>query len=330
MVGGFLAMAGCAPLAGAQDIPVFRTETRLATVQFHVMTGNNYRVNLKAGDFELLEDGQPRAITFFENAFSERRAVDISLLFDVSGTVTLLGLLNPAVIQKDLLDDLKYARLAVSGFERTMTRYSLPTRDFDPIARAMMSLQSPWRAVAFQLPEKAYPEPVGLPLQLPPGRFPPHGGGATWLYESVIAGARDAAAFPGDGTHILVVFSDGLGDTTSEAKDGSAVCQELGIPVYPVVLLAKPGDTNSVRAPREREFASLGGLTGGKSFVPANMTVTMVHNILSSIAGEIRTAYVAGFSPDPPAGKSRKHTVTVRLRDPKVGKIAGGSRTVVH
>lgn len=308
---------------------MFRAETRLATVQFHVITGNNYRVNLKADDFVLLEDGQPRAITFFENAFSDRRAVDISLLFDVSGTVTLLGLLNPAVIQKDLLDDLKYARLAVSGFERTMTRYSLPTRDFDLIARAMMSLESPWRAVAFQVPEKAYPEPVDLPLELP-GRFPPHGGGATWLYESVIAGARDAAAFPGDGTHILVVFSDGLGDTTSEAKDASAVCEEVGIPVYPVVLLAKPGDTNSVRAPRELEFASLGGLTGGKSFVPANLTVTMVHNILSSIAGEIRTAYVAGFSPDPPAGKTLKHTVTVRLRDPKLGKIAGGSRTVVH
>jgi len=34
--------------------------------------------------------------------------------------------------------------------------------------------------------------------------------------------------------------------------------------------------------------------------------------------------------PDPPDTKPRRHKIGIRLRDAKVGKLMGGSRTIVH
>src|ERR1035438_10745328 len=76
------------PIAG-QEEPVFRASTTLATVSFHVVRDKHYVEDLKPQDLVLLEDGTPRNITFFEGGRSKQRttAVDIALLFDISGSV---------------------------------------------------------------------------------------------------------------------------------------------------------------------------------------------------------------------------------------------------
>src|ERR1035438_10005787 len=82
------------PIAG-QEEPVFRASTTLATVSFHVVRDKHYVDDLKPQDLVLLEDGTPRNITFFEGGRSKRTmAVDIALLFDISGSVVDEGLLD--------------------------------------------------------------------------------------------------------------------------------------------------------------------------------------------------------------------------------------------
>ena len=61
-------MLACAALF-AQDA-VFRTETSLATVPFHAVQKHQYLVDLTPQDIILLEDGQPREITYFEGGLS--------------------------------------------------------------------------------------------------------------------------------------------------------------------------------------------------------------------------------------------------------------------
>ena len=83
------------PLLSQQE-PLFRSDTTLATVAFHVVRDKHYVDDLKIEDLVLLEDGVPRKITFFEGGRGKQRttAVDLVLLFDVSGSVVDNGLLD--------------------------------------------------------------------------------------------------------------------------------------------------------------------------------------------------------------------------------------------
>jgi hypothetical protein len=91
----------------SQDDARFSAETRLSTIHFHVVQGKSYLTGLKPEDFVLLEDGAPQRITLFESALTRHsNPLEIALLFDVSGSVTEAGLLNPLVFREKLLDGL--------------------------------------------------------------------------------------------------------------------------------------------------------------------------------------------------------------------------------
>ena len=62
----------------AQD-PVFRTETNLALVRFHVVRKKFYVDDLKPEDIILLEDGKPRQITLLEGGRTRQRTVPVEM-----------------------------------------------------------------------------------------------------------------------------------------------------------------------------------------------------------------------------------------------------------
>ena len=104
-------------LLPAQETPVFRTDSSLALVRFHVVRKNRYITDLKGEDVVLLEDGVPRKFTVLENAMAAKHTVpvEMTLLFDTSGSVVDEGLLDPLAFKETLLDNLENVRIAVYG-----------------------------------------------------------------------------------------------------------------------------------------------------------------------------------------------------------------------
>ncbi len=344
----------------SQDDARFSAETRLSTIHFHVVHGKSYLTSLKVEDFVLLEDGAPQRITLFESALTRRsNPLEIALMFDVSGSVTDAGLLNPLVVREKLLDGLPNVKVSVYGFNTRLARFTSATRDFAQLS------------AAFTLLAKPKPLPgEKIALQLFPRRD--GGNGTTWLYESIAAAVHDISTKEDGVTRMLLVFSDGIGTTAAVATDAARVCNDAGIPVYAILLghrdligayqqaaaesgapsaidsggFAVPGEGNKMvlagnaaafklkqaetSLHAAEAFANLGDLTGGSSFDPPRITLDVMQRILESITSLIASEYVVGYAPGPPEGKTRRHQVEIRLRNPQAGKILGGSRAITY
>lgn len=336
-----LALLALLPPLAPQDAAVFHAETRLATIGFHVGDKGFYVENLKAAHFELLEDGKPRAITFFEGGNAEDRTVPVELIlaFDRSGSVANAGMLQPLIFQDRVIRGLPNVSLSVYAFNSRLKRYTPPTRDSAVLASAFDAIRNGGAGG------------IDIPVELPPKRKAEKGG--TWIYESIIAAAQDAAKGPPSVSRMMLVFSDGLGTTTSVPEDAAPICEELGIPVYTVALghervlaslnRSQPRPSKKRPAPistasagaqmketKVEEYLRLAKLTGGMPFDLRVLNLAVMEKLLDGMVAEIRTAYVAGFVPEPPAGAPRKHKVEIRLLDKNLGKVIGGTRTVVH
>ena len=347
---GFLlpALAQQKPVEPQEEVPVFRTGRSLALVAFHVVQHNRYAMDIRQGDVELLEDGQPRKIALFEGGATKRQVpVEMALVFDISGSVMQEGLLDPLVYKSTMLDGLGGARLAVYGFDASLERFCRPTREFDELKDCLD------RVMGYRSGSQPRPEVIGL--QLPAKRKSDSRGG-TWLYESVLAAAKDMAAGAGNATRLMLVFSDGFPSTTTGPEDILPGLNELGIAVYPVALghqrLVERGKairesgyngsavlSEAARNGLQRiqaqelqimEFTSLGESTGARSFDPPAINLLMLQNILGFMVGQVQCEYVVGFSPDGSSGPPTMHRLEVRLRSKDLGKLLGGARTVIH
>jgi VWFA-related protein len=332
----------------AQDDVIFRSNTTLATVTFHVVKDKHYVDDLKPQDLVLLEDGTPRDITLFEGGRSKIRttAVDIALLFDISGSVVDEGLLDMTVWKNAFLTSLPNASLAVYGFAASLKRFCLPSRDPQQLEAAFNSVLKTSR-------KGPTVSPVNIMLQLPSKRkSDPRGG--TWIYEAVIAAVKDMAAWPGNATHLIVIFSDGFPTTTSVPEDAAKVARDNAVTIYPVALghwrivekereiapllngNPKPNEgaqrrMDNLRAQEQEivDFASLGELTGGRSFDPPMMNSDMLRRIIGAMVGSVLTEYVVGFTPEASDHPAR-HKLAVKLVSKDAGKLMGGTRSIIH
>jgi len=341
-----LAAAVSAAFAQESELPVFRTETALVTVGFHVTQKNRYVQTLRPEDIEILDNGVPQKIAFFEGGdYAPRRVpVDMILLFDVSGSVTQEGLLDAVVFKRDLLDGLPFVSLGVYAFDSRLWRLAQLTRDLGQLKFAFDLVEHPERR------RKAGVR--SAPLKPPPGRK--GGRSGTNLYEAVIETANDLAHGPANHTRMMVVFSDGFGTTDARPEDALKVVNPLGVTVHPVILgheklverikeAARAVNAQGGRNPSARDrlsrlqmqeqeiqdFASLGERTGGRAFDPMVFNDSTVKRIIQGLVGYVRTEYVVGYTPQPAGGK-RSHKVQVRLKNKSLGKLSGGFRTVVY
>jgi VWFA-related protein len=80
-----------------QDAPVFRADVDAVTVDVSVRRGDRPVTGLAAGDFELTDNGVPQSVTALSY---EKLPVDVTVLLDVSGSVTgaVLAQLRQAVV----------------------------------------------------------------------------------------------------------------------------------------------------------------------------------------------------------------------------------------
>ena len=301
----------------------FRTESNLALVRFQVAPKKGELVTgLRPEDIVVKEDGVPRKIAVFEGGrfYPRTVPVEISLLFDCSGSMATAGLIHPHVFGPNLLDEYENVRIAIYGFSDAFTRFTTPTRDPDTLRTAAAGV-----------------------LTVPHGNTP--------LFQTIGAVVREAAGTPGNAIRWVVVFSDGEAYPESDtALWGHAVrdAQELGVALYPVTLeggpteslqssaiphsplIAGPVARTGLDAAASRGlFAELGGLTGGQAFQDAASS-EVLPSILRSLGRQIRMEYVVGYYYPPGSGSGKRRRITVTWSGPGRGDIAGGTRLIVY
>lgn len=187
-----------------------------------------------------------------------------------------------------------------------------------------------------------------LMLDLPPNRAldPKSNPPKPWPLEAAIGTLNDLNATPDNVSRMLVVFSAGVGGTTTAPEDVADRAVDLGISVYPVMInylkirdaptfASDPGGGPNVphrSAPVlgwMEDFGRLGKLTGGRSFTPSEMSTGGVIEILETVKNEGLSQYVAGFVP-PPSGSPREHKLEIKLVSKSKGKLIGGKRKVIY
>jgi VWFA-related protein len=326
------------------DLPVFRAETALATVRFHVVSRKLYVIDLKPDQIELLEDGKPQRIALFEGGMTKNRRVpvEIVLVFDTSGSVMQEGLLDAVAFKQELLDALPNAWLSVYRFETRMRRLACRTRDPEELRKAFAGL------------DKRSPGGVVLKLEQHANeKDRKRGIGGSPIFEAVMEAARDAASGPGEVSRLLLVFSDGFATSGTKPQTAGKFVQDLGVAVYPVVLgqqriterlqrgiqqqnsdprAPKPPSADMQRAEMQQkeieEFAGLAEITGGRAYSPRFFTPDTIRKILQFMVGQVRAEYVVGYYPPPAEGAARSHKLAVRLKSKETGKLLGGTRVV--
>jgi VWFA-related protein len=347
--------------AGAAQ-PTFQVQSRLVLLPFRVLHGRNYVTSLKQSDVILLEDGKPRPFTIFDTPTSQARLpVELALLFDTTpkvcgqvrrGEYCLWDPddvfrfitqwddgLSRAILQttKDQVE----VRISVyRAFGQKLYRMARPTTDPHVVTAALQSIL---------LAMPAQPEPGAvITLALPPGRdrvepgpftneyitSPFAGGGDRgWTMEAAMGLLNEVSAAQDRVARVLVMFSEGIGATTTVPEDVGNQALDLGIPIYPIA----PNYKDRIRRyqfPRNyfrmHEFEALGKMTGGRASEYTAIDAKTLRAILDGVVSDALAQYVVGFVPAQGEDAARQHRLEIRLSSKSAGAIQGGKRRAVY
>jgi hypothetical protein len=129
----------------------------------------------------------------------------------------------------------------------------------------------------------------------------------------------------------MVMFSEGIGATTTLPEDIGVHALDLGIPMYPVATnyqhhIHRGYPRNLWRM---QQFKDLGKLTGGRAVEHASIDAPLLLRILDSFKADALAQYVIGFVPDSNASP-RQHNLEVRVAKKPGGTVEGGKRRAVY
>ena len=259
-------------------------------------------IDLSARDFEVLENGRPRAITDFRHELAN---VSLALLFDVSGSM------------EARMPD---ARDAATHLLRWL-------KDDDEAAIYTFDTRL----------DEVQPFSSGQ-LQLPTRLSTVRPFGATSLHDAIARTAERVAVRPSL-RRAVVVFTDGQ-DTASRlsASEVSGMASAIDVPVYVVGIVPAidnpRADTSATTVERSALTGALSNLaywTGGDVLVVS----TIAERSLAArrVVDELRQQYLVAFEASTEAGwhpllvRTRNKDLTVRARS---GYFAGHSRPISH
>jgi VWFA-related protein len=282
--------------------PTFKSGVELVTVTATVRDRRGRLVKgLEAKDFEVLDNGQPRAIVDFR---SEPSPVSLAILFDISGSMRIADRMLAAQFA---------AHHVLSWLE--------PGRD----EAALLTFDSRLHEVApFTVDTRA--------LQGALGEVDPFG--ATSLHDAIADAARKTAARTGR-RRAVVVITDGV-DTASGLTPGqvSAIASEIDVPIY-IIATVLPIDhkgretalpTEAAASAEDGTVEDLAVWTGGAMFYASTPADTS--HAARQVLEELRQHYMIAFEPARVEGW-RPLEIRVRDRDHIVrtrsGYMAGSS-----
>ncbi|HMD48705.1 MAG TPA: hypothetical protein VKG79_06395 [Bryobacteraceae bacterium] len=337
--------------SASQDpgVVTFSAQTRLVLLSFHVRHGNNFVPDLRAGDVTLFEDGKPRPFTIFDSPATQgRMPLELVLLFDVNPKIPYFW--DPADVFR-----------FIPSWEEAMSRLLLERQDADVrICVYATAGQKLYRLTGGttdarvvtrdfrELLNASFVTEAGadIPLALPPTRdkvgYGPFTGDYQtsyflsnehrgWPMEAAIGVLNDVAAAQDKVARVMVMFSEGIGATTTLPEDIGVHALDLGIPIYPV---ATNYQNHIYRAyPRNlwrmQQFEALAKLTGGRTVEFASIDALLLLKILSAFKADALAQYVIGFEPDSNASPKR-HNLEVKVVKKSSGSLEGGKRRAVY
>lgn len=359
LAGAFGACILLAPAAVAQqpapEVPVFRSQSHLVLLPFRVARDKNYVTNLKPSDVTLLEDGKPREFTIFDSPASQGRLpIELVLLFDRNPAIPPLwdprdvfrfipqwsDSLSGTVFERQNDKDQVELRISVYRCSGELLYRSSPaTNDPQALTGALRTLLGPLPAS----PAAAN----AIALSLPPGRERVGPGRYTndyvtspfyrgeyrgWPMEAAIRLLNEVSAAQDRVARILVMFSEGIGATTTIPEDIGNQALDLGVPMYPIATNYKhrvrrfPYPRNYFRM---HEFEALGKMTGGRASEFAFIDAQILRRILDDVIGDALAQYLVGFAPTASDREPQVHHLEVRLAS-KWGELEGGKRRATY
>lgn len=266
--------AQTAPLKGPVGPPI-HVNVRLVNVFVNVTDANGAPVpGLTAKDFALSEEGRPQKITYFERETNVPLSIVMAL--DTSGST-----------RKDIPVEKDAAREFVRALLRPADRLDL--MDFNSDVREVVPFTCNVRLIDAGLDHLDF-------------------GPATALYEAVYLASQRLQ--PRHGRKVLLLISDG-GNTKYDVDYGQALeaARQGEVMVYSIIdlpIVADAGrDTDG-----EHAMISLSEETGGQYFY-AN--ANNLRQVFQQVSENLRTQYLLGYYPDPPARGSNFRKISVRL-----------------
>jgi hypothetical protein len=327
----------------------FSAQTRLVLLSFHVTQGKRFVPDLSAGDVTLFEDGKPRPFTIFDSpATHGRMPLELVLLFDV----------NPKI---DYFWDPAYVYGFIPGWNVSMTRQVLEKQDAD----VRISIYTTTGHKLYRLtgattdavvvtrdfhgllkPSFVTEAAAAIPIRLPTMRSTVGQGTFTgdyqtsnfisseqrgWPMEAAIGVLSDVAAAQDRVSRVMVMFSEGIGATTTLPQDIGFHALDLGIPLYPVAAnyLRHINAGYPRNQWRMQNFKDLGTMTGGRAVEYPAIDAPLLLSLLESFKADALAQYVIGFVPDSNASY-RKHNLEVRVAKKSSGSVEGGKRRAVY
>jgi Ca-activated chloride channel family protein len=275
-----LVLALSAPIAAQQ--PVFRAGVDL--VNFGVTVTDrrgNFITDLKAEDFELVEEGGRQTIRVFARGDeADQLEMHVGLLFDTSGSMG---------------EDLKLSRSAAIRFLNTLSEAKDMTLvDFDTEVRVARYGQPDFPRMVERIRNR---KPDGW----------------TALYDAL--GVYLDGAASEEGRTILVLYTDG-GDTRSTIGYGEMMnlVKASDVTIYAVGFLDH--QPSSVKAEQRMRLQQIADATGGQAFFP--MSMKEVEAAYDKVVAQIRAQYSLGYTSTNEKFDGRWRKVEIKVRRPDV------------
>jgi Ca-activated chloride channel family protein len=286
-----LAAVAWTTLATSAQKPTFRTSADLVNFGVTVVDKQGKPVTgLKAGDFQVLENGKPQRVAFFAAGEPEQApALHLGLLLDTSGSMA---------------DDLKDARSAAIKFVNALDAAADVTLvDFDTEVRVA------------RFGSEDYPRLV----ERIRGR---KADGWTALYDAI--GVYLNGAQSQEGRKVLVLYTDG-GDTTSSLtfRDMLDLLKASDVTVYAIGYLEHQSSSGRMQQRSELERAA--ETTGGQSFFPG--VAKDLSGVFDKIREELAARYSLGYVSSDTRMDGGWRNVEIKLLRPDLKGIRLRTRT---
>ena len=233
--------------------------------------------NLPVEAFQVLEEGVPQKIEFFEQ--ETKWPLDIALMIDASLSAHM---------------DIQFERAAANHFIQQVLR---------PEDR--MSVFSFDEAVTQRT---TFTDKVNV-LQEAVAKVPD--GAGTSIYDAILLGSQSLAKRGSERRRVIVLVTDG-GETTSSSDFESARRAALRGEVLLYTVLVRPvKNENGRNTAGEHALQTITETTGGAMFFPD--TVQELSAIYDRIDAELRTQYRLGYYPNPRGPANSYRTIEVKV-----------------
>jgi Ca-activated chloride channel family protein len=262
--------------------PTIRVETRLVNVAVNVVDKTGAPVGgLQREDFEILEDGKPQKIAYFEKESST--PLSIVLAIDASESV-----LRNESLEKN----------AAKRFVNTLLREQdeLDLMDFSDTVREIVPFTNQKKKIVAGLNEIQH-------------------GAETALFDAVYLAADRLSQTRNDAgrRRVLVLITDGA-DTAKRSRYGQALeeAQRAGAMIYSIIIVPIWADAGR-NTGGEHALVQMSNDTGGKYFYVEDKKD--LEPAFARVSDDLRTQYVIGYYAPQRGADTSFRAVRVRMKD---------------